>query len=535
MRTFRSRRDMAVAVSAVVLVVLSATLFLLRPWLARAPIVGGWFRADTARNANADTSGRSPAQAPMPAGGPAGMQPPGAGGGRTDPRAEVTIDPRRQQLIGVRTATVKREALDKAIRTVGVVKYDETRLADVNLKIEGWIRDLLVDYTGQLVKKGQPLFTLYSPELLTTQQEYLLTLKTREQVQQSQVADAREYADRLVESARQRLALWDLPPEQIHALETTRQAQTAVTFRAPVSGFVIEKPALQGMHVMPGQTLYKIADLSAVWVEADVYEQEVPLMKVGQGAAVTLDAYPGERFSGRAVYIYPYVEQNTRTVRVRFEFSNRNGRLKPGMYANVELNTPIGVGLVVPSDALLDSGTRLLVFVAEGDGYFQPRDVKVGQRLGDRVQILAGLKEGEQVATGAAFFIDSESQLRASVQGFEAARETTGGAKAREQLEIVFRSQPDPPQTGDNTFEVTVKMPDGQPVADAEVSVTFFMAAMPSMSMPAMKSETKLAPAGNGVYRGAGQVMMAGRWDVTVTVSRSGQRLGRKQIGVVAR
>lgn len=467
----------------------------------------------------------------------AGAPAPGAvqGPPAADPRAEVSLDLRRQQLIGVRTAMVTREPFDKSIRTVGIVKYDETRLADVNLKIEGWIRQLFVETTGQAVERGQALFTLYSPELLTTQQEYLLALRAREQAQQSQVADAREYADRLVQSARQRLTLWDLSPEQIRTLERTREPQTAMTFRSPVSGVVTEKRAVQGMHLMPGQSLYTIADLSVVWVEADVYEAEIALIKLGQRAAVTIDAYPGERLFGQTVFIYPYVAENTRTVKVRFAFDNRRGRLKPGMYANVELHVPMGVGLTIPADAVLDSGTRQVVFVAEGDGYFQPRDVKVGQRLGDKVQILEGLKEGEQVASGAAFFLDSESQLRASVRGFEPAPRIEGSGAERQRLNITFRSQPDPPQTGDNAFEVTVKGADGQPVADADVTVVFLMAAMPSMSMPAMKNETKLAPAGNGIYRGTGQVMMAGRWDVTVVVSRGGERLGSRQIGVVAR
>ncbi|MBI4486450.1 MAG: efflux RND transporter periplasmic adaptor subunit [Acidobacteria bacterium] len=452
-----------------------------------------------------------------------------------DPRAPLELDLRRQQLIGVRTAAVERAAVARTIRTVGTVRYDETRLADVNLKVEGWIRDLFVNYTGRAVSRGEPLFTLYSPDLLTTQQEYLLALKTRDQLRQSQIADVRERAERLVDSARMRIALWDLPADQMRALDETRQPQTAVTFLAPVSGYVIEKQAIEGMHVNPGETLFKIADLSRVWVEADVYEQEMPLIRVGQSATVVLDAYPDERFTGRVIYIYPFVEENTRTVKVRFDFANRGGRLKPGMYANVSLDAPLGMSTTIPSNALLDSGTRQLVFVAEGGGYFQPRDVKVGQRLGDRVQILEGLKPSEQVAVGATFFLDSESQLRAAVQSFEAPQTgAPAGARPDDRLEIAFRSQPDPPRAGDNVFEVTVKDASG-PIADAEVSVTFFMAAMPSMNMPAMRSETKLTPAGGGLYRGAGQVMTPGRWDVTVNVSKGGQRLGSRQFVVVAR
>lgn len=463
-------------------------------------------------------------------GAPPAAHPPGA-----DPRAEVNVDPRRQQLIGVRTVPVRRGTLVKTIRTVGFVRYDETRLTDINLKLEGWIRDLYVDYTGRFVRQGEPLFTLYSPELVATQDEYLLALKTRDQMQQSQIADAREYAHRLVEAARQRLALWDVSADQIAALEERRQPQTTMTFRSPVSGFVVEKRALKGLHVTPGMSLFKIADLSVVWVEADVYEQELPFVRVGGRATVTLDAYPGERFLGRATYIYPYVEERTRTVRVRFEFSNPRGRLRPGMYANVELTASIGSGLVIPVNALLDSGTRQIVFVALGDGYFEPRAVKAGHRLGEEVQILEGLKEGELVATGATFFLDSESQLRASLEGFEAPPVATGEGAARDRLLITFRSQPDPPQVGDNTFEVTVKDPDGTPVTDAQVIVVLFMPAMPTMNMPAMRNEAKLAHVGGGVYRGPGQVMMAGRWEVSVLVIRAGRRVGMRPLTIVAR
>jgi RND family efflux transporter MFP subunit len=493
-----------------------------RDRLAGLPLVGTLFAAGEASRTPESASGT-----PVP---------PQSDPSAADPRAAITLDLRRQQLIGVRTAPVERAAMARMIRTVGTVRYDETRLADVNLKVEGWIRDLHVDYTGKSVSRGDPLFTMYSPELLATQQEYLLALRSRDQLRQSQIPDVRERAERLVESARMRIELWDLPADQLQALEETRQPQTAVTFRSPVNGYVIEKQALEGMHVTAGQTLFKIADLSRVWVEADVYEQEGPLMKAGQRATVTLDAYPGEPFAGRIVYIYPFVEENTRTVKVRFELANRNGRLKPGMYANVELEVPVGMSTTIPANALLDSGSRQLVFVAEGDGYFQPRDVKVGQQLGDRAQILEGLKPGEQVAVGATFFLDSESQLRASVQSYEAPPMPAGeGGAPAGRLDITFRPQPDPPRTGDNTLDVSVKDASGQPIADADVSVTFFMPAMPTMNMPAMRTETKLSPLGGGVYRGMGQVMMGGRWDVTVTVSKDGQRLGSRQLAVVAR
>ena len=448
----------------------------------------------------------------------------------------VSIDPQRQQLIGVRLATVTRSEIAPTIRASGIVRYDETRQADVNVKVDGWIRDLYVDYTGQPVRKGQPLFSFYSPDLVVTENEYLLALTTRDQMKTSQVSDAREYAERLVEAARQRLALWDLPAEQIDALEATRRPQEAVTFTSPVGGYVIEKQAVQGMHVAPGQTLYKVADLSTVWVEAAVYEQELPLIRVGQAASVTLDAYPGERFVGRAVYVYPYVEEATRTVKVRLAFANVAGRLKPGMYASVELRAPASRGLTVPADAVLDSGTRQTVFVARGEGNFIPRPVTVGRRIGDLVEITRGLQEGEQVASAAAFFLDSESQLRAGLQSYEAAPPSPATApEVGRTIDIQFRAQPDPPRVGETTFEVSLKSPEGQPVTDANVVVQSLMPAMPTMNMPAIRNETTLAPAGNGIYRGTGALTTSGRWDVTVVVTRAGQQLGRRQLALVAR
>jgi len=419
----------------------------------------------------------------------------------TMPRGDVAIDVRRQQLIGVRTAPVRRTTIAPELRTTGTVRADETRQVDVNVKLDGWIRDLYVDYTGQLVRRGDRLFTLYSPDVLATQNEFILALKSRDQLQQSQVPDAREYADRLVEAARQRLALWDLSASELATIERTREPLTAVTFTAPANGVVAEKVAVRGMHVMPGQTLYKLADLSTVWVEADVYEQEMSFVRIGDRATVTLDAYPGRAFSGRAIYVYPTVEEQSRTAKVRFQFANPEALLKPGMFANVGLRGAGHPGLTIPANAVLDSGTQQLVFVAQGDGMFTPRPVKVGQRLGDDLEVAEGLKEGEQVATSATFFLDSESQLRAGVQNYEAPSTSQSGpaAPAGPPLAITFRAQPDPPKTGDNTFEVKVVDPSGKPVTDADVAVQLFMPAMPTMNMPAMRNETKVTSVGGGL------------------------------------
>jgi RND family efflux transporter MFP subunit len=452
------------------------------------------------------------------------------------PRGDVTIEAQRQQLIGVRLAAASREPMAGVVRTTGVVRYDETRQADINVKLDGWIRELYVDYTGQFVQKGQPLFALYSPDLLVAQNEYLLALKTRDQMQESAIADAREYASRIVDAARQRLALWDVQPEDIAAIEASRSPRDAITFRSPASGYVLEKQVVKGMHITPGQSLYKIADLSIVWVEADVYEKEIAGVRVGQRATVTFDSYPGDSFDGRAIYVYPFVQETTRTVKVRFQFANPRARLKPGMYANVELEGAGAMALTVPANAVLDSGTQQIVFVSRGEGTFTPRTVKIGRRIGDRIEVLDGLKEGEQVAEGATFFLDSESQLRAGLQNYEApstGAASTAGASASA-IDIAFHPQPDPPRTGESTFEVVLKDESGRPISDAEVSVLQFMPAMPTMNMPAMRSETKLSTVGGGAYRGPAQVLMAGRWDVTVTVTRAGRQIGRKQFAMTA-
>jgi RND family efflux transporter MFP subunit len=455
--------------------------------------------------------------------------------GAETPRAPVQLDTRRRQLLGVRTAPVERAPMERTIRAVGAVRYDETRLADVNLKLDGWIQKLHVNSTGQAIRRGQPLLDLYSPDLLATENEYLLALSTRDTMRQSTLGDAKEQAERLVESARQRLTLWDLPADELKKLDTTRKADATVTFRSPVSGFVIEKPVVSGMRVMPGQTLYKVADLSQVWVEADVFESDAPFVKVGANAHVTVDAAPGKTMSGRAVYVYPFVQENTRTLKVRFAFPNPGVVLKPGMFANVEMHTSLGMGLLVPRDAVLDAGNEEFVFVSEGDGYFQPRQVRAGQQFGDRVQILSGLSEGEQVATQAAFFLDSESQLRAAAGAWDAPAPVTPDQPGQAAATVAFSTRPDPPRSGENEFEVQLTGADGTPIAGAQVQVRLYMPAMPSMNMPAMSSQATLAQVADGVYRGKGMVSMSGRWDVTVTALKDGQRVASKQTALVAK
>jgi len=509
------------AASAVLVIVLAAAGFFV--WNGGPGRIASWWRGT-----GMSTPAAPPITGSMPSAPAAGPQAP--------PRVPVTLDARRQQLIGVRTAKAVRVMVAPEVRAVGTVRADETRQTEVNVKADGWIRDLRADFTGRPVQQGETLFTLYSPDLIATQEEYLLAIRGQTQAIAGQVPELRDYSTRLVDAARERLRRWDLGEAEIQELEQRGAAFETVPVRSPASGVIVEKAAIEGMHVTPGQTLFRIADLSVVWVEADVYERDMAAVRVGQAATVTLDAYPDQRFSGRATYVYPYVEEQTRTIRVRFQFPNPRGLLKPGMYANVQLVMPAASALAVPADAVLDSGREQLVFVALGDGYFEPRRVRIGRRVDTTIEITDGLKEGEDVAAGATFFLDSESQLQASIRGFgPPGTPPAAPADAEHGLEITFRPQPDPPRTGDALLEVAVKDASGMPLTDAEVAVTFFMAAMPSMNMPAMKNGASLQHAGGGIYRGTGQWLMAGRWDVTVTVTRRGQLLGSRQLSLVAR
>ena len=450
-------------------------------------------------------------------------------GGNTTPRADVTLDTRRQQLIGVRTVRVAHSDMAPEIRAAGTITFDETRRAEISTRIDGWIRDLHADYTGRAVSRGEPLFTLYSPDLVAEQNEYLLALRGRATGAEGSLS---EYSERLADAARERLLRREMTPDEIDELARTGRALETVTFRSPVNGVIVEKTALRGMRVMAGEMLFRIADLSTVWAEAEVYETDLPNIRLGAHAAVSLQGYPDRTFTGRVSYIYPSVTAETRTVRIRVILSNPDGLLKPNMLATVTLHAPQSHVLIVPADALVDTGTQQLVFVAEGDGRFSPREVRVGRRTGGDVEVLQGVKEGDEIASAATFFLDSESQLRGALRNYETSADRPP-ADAAAALDITFRTEPAAPHAGDNTFVVSVKDAKGQPVSDADVSIVLFMPPMPSMSMPAARSDAKLIAAGGGVYRGTGEVMFPGRWDATVNVSRGGRSLGARQFAVV--
>jgi Cu(I)/Ag(I) efflux system membrane fusion protein/cobalt-zinc-cadmium efflux system membrane fusion protein len=332
--------------------------------------------------------------------------------------SEITIDPVTMQNMGVRTAPVTRQDLHREVRTVGRIGFEESKQYMVNSKIGGWIERLYVNQTGQLVRKGQPLLEIYSPELVAAQQEYLLALGHRDELAKSSFAEIGAGGERLVEAARQRLRYWDISDSQIKRLEQSGRVRKTMTLYSPFNGIVMEKKALEGMNVMPGMELMQISDISRVWVYADIYEYELPWVKSGQQAIVEFPHVANKVLKGKVSYIYPTVEPMTRTVQARIELLNPGLELKPEMFVNVRLQTePITDVLTIPIDAVLNSGTGRHAFVALGNGRFEPRTVTTGlQGADDRVQILSGLNDGEEVVTSAQFLLDSESKLREAIQ-----------------------------------------------------------------------------------------------------------------------
>jgi multidrug efflux pump subunit AcrA (membrane-fusion protein) len=331
------------------------------------------------------------------------------------PAGTVRISPLRQQLTGIRTAPAARRTLTHTIRTVGTVQADETRIRKVHTKFPGWVDKLFVAFTGQPVRAGDPILGIYSPELVSTQTEYLLARRGYEQLHHSPVADAAESSKTLLAAARRRLLLWDITPQQIRELDETGQPHTSVTLHSPVSGYVTVKDVYQGLYVTPEMELYTVTDLARVWVLLDVYEYEMPFVRLGTPVTLSLRSQPGETLSGTVTYAYPYLDNMTRTNKVRVELDNPDLRFKPDMYVTAEIRVALDDRLAVPADAVLDSGTKQVVFVALGDGYFQPREVRLGERGDNYVEVLDGVRDAEQVVVAANFMVDSESQLKAAL------------------------------------------------------------------------------------------------------------------------
>jgi RND family efflux transporter MFP subunit len=329
----------------------------------------------------------------------------------------VYISPARQQLIGVRTAEVAHRALETTIRTVGVLAYDETRVAEIHTKVAGWVDRVQVDFVGKAVRRGQPLFSVYSPDLVSTQKEYLLALKAQAQLADSRFAETREGATSLLEATRERLRLWDISDKQVAELAETGQTRRTLTLYSPYNGVVLERNAFPGQYITPEMSTFKIADLSTIWVLGQIFEYEQSMVKLGQEAEIQFPYGQSTRtLKGRITYIYPEVDAMTRRVKVRVAFRNPGFEFRPESYVTVVIRSGAGHQLAVPKEAVIDTGERRYAIVARENGYFEPREIEVGEPVDEFLPVRAGLEPGDRAVVSAQFLIDSETNLQAAMQ-----------------------------------------------------------------------------------------------------------------------
>ena len=452
--------------------------------------------------------------------------------------APVQFSPQRLQSIGVTTATVEKKTITDDLRVPGNVDVNERQVAYVQTRFPGWIQKVFANATYQYVRKGQPMFTIYSPELVSTEQEYLLAKSNQTAFNNDGHGTAAQEGNWLLSAAADRLHQFGVSAGEVQRLETKGTVQRDITIDSPVSGYITEFNALPNQFTEAGTKLYTIADLSSVWVYANVFQNDIGQLQPGTPAQVTVDAYPGRTFRGRIDQILPQVDTATRTVRVRFVFSNPGLALKPGMFVNVSMSVPLGQQLVIPASGALQAGTREIAFVDHGNGYLEPREIEIGPRLDDHVVVLKGLKVGDKIVSSANFLVDSEAQLQAAIGAFAPPPPGAGAAAAMntpaEPVSVDFTTTPSPPQRGNNALRVRLTGAGNKPVTGAQVSATFYMPAMPAMGMAAVKKTIILADRSDGTYQGSLDLPSGGSYQVTLTATRQGETIATKQLSVNA-
>lgn len=517
MTNYRSRFRMALAANAILLALLA--LAVAAWWRMRSPPI--------APHAEAAASTSAPAAADPPSVA-AEMAGPALG--------PVQLSPQRLQSIGVKTGEVESRTVDDRISTTGNVTVDETKLAYVQLRFSGYLQKVYIDSTYQYVRRGQPLFTIYSPDLVSTEREYLLARQNQRQLARSADPEVARDANSLVRAASARLAQWGIPEREINRLESSGKVQQALEIDSPATGYITEREALPGKYADPSTRLYTIADLSTVWVYAQVFQNDLGRIKAGDPATLTVDTYPGRAFSGRVDFVYPDIDMSTRTARVRLKFANPDLKLMPGMFVSAALEVPMGRHEVIPASGVLQTGTRQIVFVDHGGGSLEPREVELGARVGDDYIVLKGLKVGERIVTSANFLIDSESQLQAALGSFAPPPPGAGAAAAANvpHAAIELTTEPTPPQPGGNKLRVKLSDANGSPVTGAQVTATFYMAAMPAMGMAAMRVSASLADRGGGAYAGSVTLPSGGTWQVTLVAQKNGATVASQQLSLDA-
>jgi len=511
MKNYRAAFVAAVIINLVLLAILGSAW-----WRSRGAVMSGTAAESQPSYAHMSATASSPAAA-EPA---------------EPPLAPMQISAQRLQTIGVQTGQVQRKVVNDRIFTTGNVAMDETRLAYVQLRFSGYIQKVFVDATYQYVRKGQPLFTVYSPDLVSTEREYLIARGSQRQLAQVSDPDIAADTASLVNAAGDRLKQWNIPKREIARLESSGQVQQDLEIDSPVSGYVTEREALPNKFAQPDTRLYTVADLSTVWVFAQVFQNDLGRIKLGDAATLTVDTYPGRTFAGRVNFIYPDIDMATRTARVRLVFPNPAVELKPGMFVNVSLAAPMGEHEVIPATGVLHSGTRQIVFVDHGGGNLEPREVELGARVGDDFIVLKGLKAGERIVTSANFLIDSESQLQAALGTFTPPPAAAGDAAvmSTSQAKVELTTEPTPPHQGSNAVRIRLTDDEGLPLTGAQVTATFFMAAMPAMGMAARRAVVTLNDRGHGLYEGTVELPSGGTWQVSVVAKKGEQIVASQQL-----
>jgi membrane fusion protein, copper/silver efflux system len=472
---------------------------------------------------------------------PLGADAPKSGGSAAKEDAQtqapsIVISPERQQQIGIRFSSVTRMSATADVRAAGKVAFDESQITHVHSKVSGWVDEVFVDFVGAPVKQGQPLFTIYSPDLVASQEEYLLALRAERELGGSSLDRVANGARVLVESARRRLALWDMTPAQIRALEKRGEVSRTVSVFSPTSGIVTERSAYDhGRYVTPELDLYTIARLDRVWVIANVFEYELPNVTVGQEAEAKLPYDPARPLlRGKVSFVQPYLDPATRTAQVRFEFPNEDGALRPETFVNVSLTRDLGTVLVVPRDAVMDTGQVQYVFVDRGEGRLEPRLIRTGTEVSSGRTVLEGLAEGDRVVTAANFVVDSESRLKGAFDAMTApsgAQAPAGSAAATMRAQV--ETERSPAKVGENAVRVRLSDASGAPIVGSEVELRLFMPQMGAMAP--MESKASLREEEAGVYVGRVDIPVAWTWETTVRVRKDGQNLGSVQTTITAR
>jgi len=450
------------------------------------------------------------------------------------PRVPVQISAQRLQSIGVQTGEVVRKSVEDEIRTTGNVTVDETRVAYVQVRFSGYLQKVFVDAAYRFIRKNQPLFTIYSPDLVAAEHEYLVAKHNARRLAQGTDREVAADSASLLQAAGARLKQWDVPQREIERLGSSGEVHQTLEIDSPVSGYVTEREALPNKYVQPDTRLYTVADLSRIWVFAQVFQNELGRLKVGDPATLTVNAHPGRTFTARVSFIYPDIDMATRTARVRLELANPDLALTPGMFVNVVLRVPMGEQLVVPASGVLQSGTRTIAFVDRGRGSLEPREVQLGARVGDDFVVSGGLRAGERIVTSANFLVDSESQLQAALGTFAPPPAGAGGAGGAPRASVELTSDPSPPHKGANRFRVKLTAANGSAIAGADVTATFVMAAMPAMGMTAMRLAVNFSDRGNGIYEAPGALGSGGTWQVTIIARKGGQVIASRQLSVNA-